>query len=278
MKNLFKELTQKGFAIFPPIDVATQMDLVQFATVEFGSSRDPFHTTHFISNIATKERVHNLIKEKLTNFVTHFFPHYDLILGNFMIKNSSEDSAVPLHSDWSYIDESKYSSYSIWIPLCDLNEDNGGFGVVPFSHKIVPEKRGPNIDVTLGRSNEEIIENYGKQLKLKSGEILVYNHKLLHFSGVNRSLNTRVAINVSIVPKSCSGKLHHYYYIKELDNTRKYIFCDTQFYLNCMYGNVPPGNNFENTSNFNKYIDTKLTQLKLYKKIDDFRRFFDNKL
>ena len=45
------------------------------------------------------------------------------------LPNSGND-AVPIHQNPSFVDEPEFKSYSIWIPLQDVDKDNGTVGSI----------------------------------------------------------------------------------------------------------------------------------------------------
>ena len=84
-----------------------------------------FHTTHFSTNVEYKKQVHDVIASvvglKASPLLNDFIP----LFGNFMIKNPDPENFMPLHADWTYVDESKFSSVAIWVPLVNVDAENG---------------------------------------------------------------------------------------------------------------------------------------------------------
>ena len=39
-----------------------------------------------------------------------------------MIKKSDPEKLIPLHADWTYVNESNYASAAIWVPFVDVND------------------------------------------------------------------------------------------------------------------------------------------------------------
>lgn len=102
-----------------------------------------FHTTHFATDKAFKKKVHDNITAVLEPAVRPFLPNYAAAFGNFMVKEPGGNNPMPLHADWTYVDESQATSLAIWLPLVDTNPENGQLGVIPFSQHLSHDIRGP---------------------------------------------------------------------------------------------------------------------------------------
>lgn len=188
-----------------------------------------FHTTHFSCNFDYKRKVHNFILQQLQENVDSIFNQHRPIFANFMVKESGESSLMPLHADWTYVDEDKSSSYSIWLPLVDTTIENGCLGVVPFSHHLTNKIRGPHILQWEHPLDDEIIRENGKLLPLSAGQAVIFNHKLLHFSPPNTSEKVRPAINISIVPYNTD--IVHYAVPDGQDEILKFNVSSSDFYI-----------------------------------------------
>lgn len=233
-----------------------------------------FHSTHFSKNRDYKRMVQEKILSTFVAPTKNYLTNYELNFGNFMVKESGERSMMPLHADWTYVDENKSVSLGIWCPLTDTNEKNGMLGVVPFSHNFEHNFRGPKIPSPFHDFNQYIIDNYGELIPVKAGEAIIYNHKTLHFSPENNSKETRVAINIVATPKE--APILHYANIN--DEIRKYKVKNNDFFVEYDHFETPDYNDFEiiNTQNtliINQSIIDKTLSKKnkcLLQKIKDF--------
>jgi hypothetical protein len=106
-----------------------------------------------------------------------------------------------MHADWTYVNEDANTSISVWVPLTDTTIENGCLGVIPFSQHLSHRIRGPRILQWEYPCNELLIEKMGKLLPIKAGQAVIYNHRLLHFSPPNNTGETRLAVNLSLVPE-----------------------------------------------------------------------------
>ena len=110
-----------------------------------GDSRLVTYDFTFIDkNIEYKQEVYDVITEYFKPHVKKWLADYRPIIANY-IRKQHQDGEVPLHENWAFVDERKYTSVSIWCPLVDSFEENGTLQVVPGSHKRFGEVRGPMI-------------------------------------------------------------------------------------------------------------------------------------
>ena len=188
-----------------------------------------FHTTHFSTNVEYKKQVHDVIASvvglKASPLLNDFIP----LFGNFMIKNPDPENFMPLHADWTYVDESKFSSVAIWVPLVNVDAENGCFGVIEGSHQVTNIIRGPMLKQSTLQWDKEWEQRLGKLIPMKAGDAIIYNHRLLHYSPPNRSELARPAINLSLVPKGVPWL--HYCKPEGADEIEVYGVTDTGFYI-----------------------------------------------
>jgi ectoine hydroxylase-related dioxygenase (phytanoyl-CoA dioxygenase family) len=202
-------LRDKGYVVIPFLVTDEIRAIQNYYDNTYKTLQTPFHTTHFSTNFELKRDVNSfLIKTCERAIRQNFQDNYMAIFANFMVKEGGGQNPMPLHADWSYVDEEEHSSYSLWIPLIDTNLENGCFSVIPFSHHLSHHIRGPRILQWNFPTNEEIINKFGVPLPLKAGYAIVFNHRLLHYSGSNLTSQRRVAFNISLVPTNT--ELLHY--------------------------------------------------------------------
>ena len=167
-----------------------------------------FHTTHFSRDPDYKQRIHEAIVQALTPGVDRYLNDYVPVFGNFMVKESDDQSSMPLHADWTYVDESRYTGISVWVPLTDTHEQNGCLGVIPRSHELSHPIRGPRILQWEAPCGEQLIAALGRLLPLKKGQAVLYDQRLLHYSPPNRSGKVRPAVNLAVLPRQAE-RIHY---------------------------------------------------------------------
>src|SRR5690606_38611925 len=181
---------------------------------------------------------------------------------------------------WSYIDESRNDSYAIWLPLQDLNENNGALHMIPGSHKFKNGVRGPGVFCPFYEEHQWLQDHYGKALYLKAGEAVVWQHQVLHYSPPNLSNTSRIAATAIIVPRD--EKIIHYFKPEEDDKVEVYEIED-DFFFHYNIGSRPQTKahlidkiNFRlNTYNKNELKNILGSDLKHKKSF--WKRLFSNK-
>jgi len=94
------------------------------------------------------------------------------------LAKSEEYYKSPLHQDWPSM-ESSLNSLVVWVPLVDVNEDNGSIIIYPGSHKlgVLPfETKG-------GFANVKEPDIKPIQPELNVGDIVIFSTMLVHKSG-----------------------------------------------------------------------------------------------
>ncbi len=226
-----KQFEENGYVTIPLLSEPEIESLLQFFQSQVSEISEVFHTSHFSSNTAYKQAVHDKIVDvvfkKAANFLTPHIP----VFGNFMVKQPNSKVYMQLHADWAYVEETQYRGISIWLPLVDTTKINGCLGVLPGSHKVLNAVRGPGIKQSSYKSDALWVKKFGNLLPMKAGEAIFYDHALMHYSPSNKSGKVRPAINLSIVPQSAEI-IHYSLPGGEGDTIEKYTVNDPSFFIN----------------------------------------------
>jgi len=118
--------------------------------------------------------------------------------GTFICKSANQTEPLQPHQDWSIVDESRFRSFTIWVALEDVNDENGCMYVLPRSHNYVRGYRHITIPSVFGQIYDTIWK-YMKPIHLKAGEAIVFDHALGHASKPNTSGRVRIAATHSLV-------------------------------------------------------------------------------
>lgn len=180
-------------------------------------------------NIDYKKAVYKVVDEV-------FKPHYDKILKNFYpiianyIRKTPNSGEVPLHENWSFIDEHKATSVSIWCPLVDSHRGNGALEVVPGSHKRFGEVRGPMIPWELEGIKKDIINNDLVTCAIPAGDCIVLDDSIVHYSYPNSTNQLRIAIQLILIPEELPSI--HFHVNPEKDQQLVHVLqVDQEFYM-----------------------------------------------
>lgn len=134
-----------------------------------------------------------------------------IFTASYVVKEPGLQNIVPPHQDWTFVDEKEYSSATFWIPLVDVDENNGALGIIKGSHKLFhhyrcspsPQSKSPLTDHLF------TLFPYVEIIPMKAGEVLIFNNRLIHASPPNLSDEPRIAVGIGITQKE--AQLVHYY-------------------------------------------------------------------
>jgi hypothetical protein len=231
-QELDDKLSKEGYVVLPLLSQEEIEAIREFYLKTKPSvSTKGFHSTHFSKDRDYKKTVHDFLKEVFQPYIQLNLPDYRIAFCNFMVKEPGTDSSgMPLHTDWTYVDENKHRSLALWCALSDTSELNGALGVIPKSHLLPHNIRGPKIKTPFHDFNEDLIKHAGKLLEISAGTAVIYDHRLMHFSPPNLSKDTRIALNLILLPKEVSVK--HYCILDDPNQIVCYDVDSDDFYLN----------------------------------------------
>jgi hypothetical protein len=156
-------------------------------------------------------------KKKASDAIIHIYRrHFDRLFQNyqtfgaaFLYKQPSDHSELGVHQDWTIVDEHQFVALNCWVPLTDINENNGALYVLPGSQ--FPKKntlRSPTIPFFFsGNENDVIRETI--PFYIKAGQAVILNQSVIHFSPPNRSDRIRKAITAGVKTKDAPMLFHY---------------------------------------------------------------------
>ena len=273
-RALQKEFERKGYVEMPLLDGKEISLLYNIFLQHENEYNQPFHTSHFSNEESYKRDVNDTIIKvvfpKLTGVLNNCVP----ILGNLMVKQGASDYFMPLHADWTYVNEEEYRSIAVWIPLVDTNEINGCLGVIEGTHKISNKIRGAQIHQTGYIRDKEWVKKHGKLLPTTAGHAIIYDHALMHYSPPNTTPNARPALNLSVVPAEAG--IIHYCIPDGTSEIEVYSVDNSDFFLSYNNGQRPRINSLIKTlpAETVKWVDEKMESFDPGRKKNFLARIF----
>lgn len=123
-----------------------------------------------------------------------------------------EESIHPFHQDAAYfMFEPQSQCLGVWIPLDPVSEANGSLSVVPRSHRLDVRKHivkeGINFGALAAEDSEEdeAFREKAVTMNLDPGDCLLFNTRLLHRSGGNRTSGHRRVITLHMASAKCKA-------------------------------------------------------------------------
>ena len=255
-----KQFEEKGYVLFPSLLNKPEIEQLSGVFEKYSNEYAGFFsTTHFSNSIHHKNAVQEIITKVVFPHAKKYLKDFVPLFGNFMVKNPDPANALDMHSDWVYVDEEKFCSVAVWIPLVDVNEENGCFGIVEETHLLVNKIRGPLINQSTRTQENKWAKNFGKLFKMNAGDAIFYNHALLHYSPPNKTNFVRPAVNLSLAP--ATAEIIHYCMPEGTSEIEMYSVTDKDFFIH--YSNFQKPERGKPIKKFRPssivYIDERMT-------------------
>lgn len=153
------------------------------------------------------KKLFEVLQPKLNLFLTNF----KSFTASYVIKEPGLENIVPPHQDWSFVDEEEFCSATVWVPLVDVNKNNGALGLIRGSHLFFNNPRPSPSPQAKSILSDFIftIFPYVEIIEMKAGEALIFNNRTIHASPPNTTQAPRIAAGIGITQKN--AKLRHYY-------------------------------------------------------------------
>lgn len=184
----------------------------------YESSRHKPYTVNREVNEAIREQV-RLASEKI------FLP-CQIYGGTFMVKSHKDSDVLPLHQDWSVVEEARYATLFLWCPLVDVSPRNGGIFVLPGSHRWFRTLRSGGYP-----SNRYVLppqlHSHVQDVSLHAGEALLYSDALFHGSHANNGSEDRIVVTARVTEEKAPLVYFQKFSEKEVDVYR----ASPEFYL-----------------------------------------------
>ncbi|MFN8284415.1 MAG: phytanoyl-CoA dioxygenase family protein [Chitinophagales bacterium] len=208
-------INEIGFAVIPLLDIEKHQLLYKESESFIGSIMNKIQQINFLSlGRCEDHKIINdskdIIEKHLSDAIYSFFDPewYEVGFGTHLLKENNKDGMLNPHQDSSHVDEHTFNSFHLWIPITPPSRDFGTLEVIPFSHKLNIPYRSLNIPWAL-REHEKTLWKFMQKVHLEAGQAVVFDSRLIHASGLNKSDKIRIAANCMIKPKQ-ADMIHFY--------------------------------------------------------------------
>jgi ectoine hydroxylase-related dioxygenase (phytanoyl-CoA dioxygenase family) len=208
-----REFDRKGYVIVDLLDSEGVKNFVALNN-ELNNIKDTKNTyentyelSFFERDIASKKKKFDAFYGFLKNSIDKYLIDYKPIIINLFSKEP-ESGEVPVHQNWTFVDEKKYTSVSVWCPLQDVSRRNGTLEVVPGTHKVIADVRGPGVTWVFENLVNVMIEKHMEPFIIKAGQAAIIDDSVIHFSADNHTKDPRIA--VQLIMKPAEAQTIHY--------------------------------------------------------------------
>lgn len=207
-KNLQSQFNLNGYIVIPFLTVAQVEELRSFFFTTHPALPDGFYSSSFNSDAQHKQRVNEKIDLVLNDAVNNCFGNIQKLGGCFLNKQPGIASEMPIHQDWTVVNEPEFDSITVWIPLQDVNETNGAIQVIDGSHRFSTALRSPTLEDPFKNVQNELRKDL-KLVPMKAGEAFIFSQALLHASPPNLSNQPRVAVTYGLINSEAQLMFYH---------------------------------------------------------------------
>ena len=259
--KLQEQFEKDGFVVIPFLNDEEVKTLSSFFYDLHKQVPQNFYSTTFSTSPEFKEQISDKTNQVFDAKVDGVFTGIKKLGSSFLCKAPGEGGKMPVHQDWTVVDESKYCSVTIWIPLVDTNEENGAIRMLRGSHKFTDTLRAPTLPSEYAKLQDEIW-NEMEPLPMKAGQAFIFNHALLHASSTNTTDKERIAITYGVMPAEAQLILYH---LNENKKLEKYLMPDDMFQR---YHNIGQQPEFGEKAEEKSYEVKPMSSLKLHSLIN----------
>ncbi|MBX7183109.1 MAG: phytanoyl-CoA dioxygenase family protein [Bacteroidia bacterium] len=197
-------LDQQGFVSFPFLqspEIKALLNAKQELDVKDTNTYKISQTLDY--SLDFNAAVQNVIYQTVNERIRQHFKDFRLISARFVVKRPSSETFIPPHQDRLATDEEEgeFPTYTIWIPLKEVDLSNGTLGLLPKSHLSYTEYPAPYPDPRIPRFCDSTIFDlfpYQEYLNFQAGEAVVFNVRTFHGSLPNFSNTERLAVKLEI--------------------------------------------------------------------------------
>ena len=143
--------------------------------------------------------------------MARLMPDFTVVTGrNFIVKRGADNAGrMLMHQDFSFVDQTVERGVHVWIPLVDVNHENGCLKVSPGSHRLINHIAGPGglpnpYDAVL----DELDRHCTVSLPMKAGEAIFFDERLMHGSEPNKIPADRPAANIAFIRNGLKQRIH----------------------------------------------------------------------
>jgi hypothetical protein len=158
-----------------------------------------FTSVMLLDDTEARARAHEVVSSVLTPHARRLLPDHDVFLCSYVTK-SGPDSQLSPHQDWPMVDERHWPpTLRLWCPLEDVDESRGTLYVAPGSHRLPLVWRAENLVGAVRLDDPTSAPMV--PLRLRAGEAVVHDGRLVHSSPALAEGEVRLAISSVITPR-----------------------------------------------------------------------------
>jgi len=196
----WQQIATRGYSVQPFLDPPEVEALKRLYDTTVPEVPSPFFLSVFMATDVRRTILQgfcSILNQKLAVLA----PGFRIVGASFAVKKSgSVNGRLGLHQDCSLVDYDKHMGLNIWVPLCDVDSNNGCLRVAPYTQRLNFVGFLPPVASPCASFERGLGEPYLSALPMKAGDACVFDGRLFHASEENHSKQDRVAAFFNIIP------------------------------------------------------------------------------
>ena len=204
-----EQFEKDGFVKISLLNKSEVDELAAMREHYFPEKGSVFFSSSYLDDFDLKTEISDRIKETIQSKIDKHFTNYRLVGAAYLIKGIGQHSEMPMHQDWTIVDESRFYAANVWIPLTDTTEENGTLELMKGSHRWNSALRAPTLPMSFDGLQYKILPEL-TVVEAKLGEVIVLNQATIHYSKPNMTDDIRPAITSGLISGKAPLKFHYF--------------------------------------------------------------------
>lgn len=216
-----QELEERGFCSISLLNDEELIKLRNLAGKFFEDKRDMagLYNSHNRNtpnvNIALSKEIGDILKHA----INRSFRGMRYFIGHFNLKPAQSDMFFNLHQDWNVVDETRFFSVQVWIPLDDSAPEHGGMFFLPGSHKFYHNYRSGSFGLPIIEARG-LLSKFIQPVTFKAKEAACFFNRTFHGTFENRLPKDRVVVLLNLL--SADAPTYYFHWNKPGQRTDLY--------------------------------------------------------
>ncbi|MCP4121540.1 MAG: phytanoyl-CoA dioxygenase family protein [Bacteroidetes bacterium] len=196
-----------------------------------------FELSFLFSDPEYRKEVYERLHRFFQPLIDKHLVDYKYIGVNIFDKPPGGNGQVPIHMNWSFVDETEYSSVSAWIPFLDVSREKATIELIRGGHKLQKYQK-TYIPYLFDGLWNMLNEKYPESQNLRAGQMGVLDNSIIHRTSDNDSDKLWASVQLIMAPAEAPVQL--YYKDPDQNEDRLGIFAvDSEFYQDFYINDKP---------------------------------------
>jgi Phytanoyl-CoA dioxygenase (PhyH) len=204
-----RKFDEDGFVKIALLSEEEVAALAQMRMEYFPEKGSVFFSSSYLDDYDLKMEISHKITSIISDSLAKQCHNFRLIGAAYLIKGIGQHSEMPMHQDWTIVDEQQFYAANVWIPLTDTTEENGTLELMKGSHNWNEALRAPTLPMSFVGLEEKIKPKL-TLVPAKKGEVIFLNQATIHYSKPNMTNEIRPAITCGLISREAPLKFHYW--------------------------------------------------------------------